>query len=307
MEDFIGKAEVLLEAIPFIKRFYGKTFVVKYGGAAMVDEALKQSFAQDIVLLKYVGINVVVVHGGGPQINETLGKMGIESRYVRGMRVTDSETIDIIEMVLVGKVNKEIVALVNQHGAAAVGLSGKDGQLILARKMNVTVPGDGESWTTSTNWLSGAPLGDWYGVETNEQGRVTRLHLGGWDEAARKHVGNGLTGSLPPELGTLSALRGLEIGGNSGLSGPIPAALGNLGNLELLNLQENWLTGSIPAALGRLGDLVWLHINGNVLGGSIPTELGNLTNLRCLWLPGRCQGCQYFDLYNFSIYGITLA
>ena len=145
MDDFIGKAEVLLEALPFIKRFYGKTFVVKYGGAAMVDEDLKQSFAQDVVLLKYVGINVVVVHGGGPQINETLGKMGIESRYVRGMRVTDSETIDIIEMVLVGKVNKEIVALVNQHGGAAVGLSGKDGQLILARKMNVTVPGDGES------------------------------------------------------------------------------------------------------------------------------------------------------------------
>ena len=145
MDDFIGKAEVLLEALPFIKRFFGKTFVVKYGGAAMVDEALKQSFAQDVVLLKYVGINVVVVHGGGPQINETLGKMGIESRYVRGMRVTDSETIDIIEMVLVGKVNKEIVALINQHGGAAVGLSGKDGQLILARKMNVTVPGDGES------------------------------------------------------------------------------------------------------------------------------------------------------------------
>ncbi len=145
MEDFIGKAEVLLEALPFIKRFFGKTFVVKYGGAAMVDEELKQSFAQDVVLLKYVGINVVVVHGGGPQINETLGKMGIRSRYVRGMRVTDSETIDIIEMVLVGKVNKEIVALINQHGCAAVGLSGKDGQLILARKMNMTVPGDGES------------------------------------------------------------------------------------------------------------------------------------------------------------------
>ncbi len=145
MEDFIGKAEVLLEALPFIKRFFGKTFVVKYGGAAMVDEDLKQNFAQDIVLLKYVGINVVVVHGGGPQINETLGKMGIQSRYVRGMRVTDMETIDIIEMVLVGKVNKEIVALINQHGGAAVGLSGKDGQLILARKMSMTVPGDGES------------------------------------------------------------------------------------------------------------------------------------------------------------------
>jgi acetylglutamate kinase len=139
VEDFIGKAEVLMEALPYIRRFYGKTFVVKYGGKAMVDEVLKASFAQDMVLLKYVGIHPVVVHGGGPQIDQTLKKMGISSRYVRGMRVTDPETIDVIEMVLVGKVNKEIVGLINHHGGMAVGLSGKDGGLILARKMSVTV------------------------------------------------------------------------------------------------------------------------------------------------------------------------
>jgi acetylglutamate kinase len=110
-----------------------------------VDEELKESFAQDIVLLKYVGINPVVVHGGGPQIDMTLEKMGITSRYVRGMRVTDQETLDIVEMVLVGKVNKEIVTLINQHGGMAVGLSGKDGGLILARKMNVTLSNNGES------------------------------------------------------------------------------------------------------------------------------------------------------------------
>lgn len=143
MENFIGKAEVLMEALPYIQRFYGKTFVIKYGGNAMVDGELKTSFAQDIVLLKYVGINPVVVHGGGPQIDQTLDKMGITSRYVRGMRVTDPETLDIIEMVLVGKVNKEIVNLINQHGGMAVGLSGKDGALILARKMNVTVSSNG--------------------------------------------------------------------------------------------------------------------------------------------------------------------
>lgn len=143
MENFIGKAEVLMEALPYIRRFYGKTFVIKYGGNAMVDEELKISFAQDIVLLKYVGINPVVVHGGGPQIDQTLDKMGITSRYVRGMRVTDPETLDIIEMVLVGKVNKEIVNLINQHGGTAVGLSGKDGGLILARKMNLTVSSNG--------------------------------------------------------------------------------------------------------------------------------------------------------------------
>ena len=145
MERLINKAEVLMEALPYFRRFYGKTFVIKYGGHAMENEELKASFAQDIVLLKYVGINAVVVHGGGPQIDMTLEKMGITSRYVRGMRVTDQETLDIVEMVLVGKVNKEIVTLINQHGGMAVGLSGKDGGLILARKMNVTVSNNGES------------------------------------------------------------------------------------------------------------------------------------------------------------------
>lgn len=144
MESFISKAEVLMEALPYIQRFYGKTFVIKYGGNAMVDEELKASFARDMVLLKYVGINPVVVHGGGPQIDQTLRRMGISSRYVRGMRVTDPETVDIIEMVLVGKINKGIVGLINRHGGMAVGLCGKDGGLIRARKMSVTVSTNGE-------------------------------------------------------------------------------------------------------------------------------------------------------------------
>ena len=135
-----------MEALPYFQRFYGKTFVIKYGGHAMENEELKVSFAQEIVLLKYVGINPVVVHGGGPQIDSVLEKMGITSRYVRGMRVTDQETLDIVEMVLVGKVNKEIVNLINQQGGMAVGLSGKDGGLILAKKMNVTLASpNGES------------------------------------------------------------------------------------------------------------------------------------------------------------------
>lgn len=144
MEKFIGKAEVLMEALPYIQRFYGKTFVIKYGGSAMADEELKASFAQDMVLLKYVGINPVVVHGGGPQINEVLQKMGTPTQFVRGMRVTDQETMDIVEMVLAGKINKEIVSLINRHGGMAVGLSGKDGGLIQARKMSVTVASNGE-------------------------------------------------------------------------------------------------------------------------------------------------------------------
>lgn len=128
------RAEVLLEALPYIRRFYNRTIVIKYGGHAMVDEELKDMFARDVVMMKYIGINPVVVHGGGPQIGATLKKVGKESRFIRGMRVTDEETMDVVEMVLAGKVNKEIVGLINHHGGKAVGLSGKDGNLIRAEK-----------------------------------------------------------------------------------------------------------------------------------------------------------------------------
>lgn len=129
------RAEVLIEALPYIQRFQGKTAVIKYGGNAMVDEDLKQDFARDVVLLKLVGINPVIVHGGGPQIGKLLERIGKESVFVQGMRVTDRETMDVVEMVLGGLVNKEIVALINRHGGRAVGLTGKDGGLIRARKM----------------------------------------------------------------------------------------------------------------------------------------------------------------------------
>jgi acetylglutamate kinase len=137
MEELINKATVLIEALPYIRRFYQKNIVIKYGGHAMVDERLKRSFALDIVLLKYIGLNPVVVHGGGPQIARTLDKLGKKSEFLQGMRVTDAETMDVVEMVLVGKVNKEIVALINQHGGQAVGLSGKDGRLIEASKLHL--------------------------------------------------------------------------------------------------------------------------------------------------------------------------
>ncbi len=136
------RASILAEALPYLKRFRKKTIVVKYGGNAMVDEGLKESFARDIVLMKLVGINPVIVHGGGPQINQLLDKIGKESQFVKGMRVTDRETMDVVEMVLGGLVNKDIVNLVNRHGGKAVGLSGKDGGLIRARKMVVTGDND---------------------------------------------------------------------------------------------------------------------------------------------------------------------
>jgi acetylglutamate kinase len=130
----IEKANILIESLPYIRKFSGKTFVIKYGGAAMVDEKLKDSFAQDIVLLNFIGIKPVIVHGGGPKINSIMEKMGKKPTFVQGQRVTDEETIDIVEMVLGGLINKQIVSLINNHGGLAIGLSGKDGNLIKAKK-----------------------------------------------------------------------------------------------------------------------------------------------------------------------------
>ncbi|MEY3882742.1 MAG: hypothetical protein RIS87_1567 [Pseudomonadota bacterium] len=129
------KAQTLAEALPYIKRFFDKTIVIKYGGNAMTDDHLKQCFAQDVVLLKLVGMNPVVVHGGGPQINEMLDKLGKKGEFIQGMRVTDAETMDVVEMVLGGQVNKEIVNLINRHGGKAVGLTGQDGNFIHATKL----------------------------------------------------------------------------------------------------------------------------------------------------------------------------
>jgi acetylglutamate kinase len=130
-------ADILIESLPYIRKFYGMTIVVKYGGHAMVDADLKRDFARDITLMKFVGLNPVVVHGGGPQINAALDRMGITPKFVRGMRVTDEDTMDVVEMVLGGKINKDIVARINRQGGKAVGLSGKDAGLILAKKLRI--------------------------------------------------------------------------------------------------------------------------------------------------------------------------
>ena len=129
------KAEILAEALPYIRRFHGKTIVVKFGGNAMIDERLKQSFAHDVVLLKLVGINIVVIHGGGPQIENLLTRIGKKGEFIQGMRVTDAETMEIVEMVLGGQVNKDVVNLINQAGGKAVGLTGKDAAFIRAKKL----------------------------------------------------------------------------------------------------------------------------------------------------------------------------
>ncbi len=133
MEKLIKKADVLVEALPYIRTFAGKTIVIKYGGNAMIQEDLKDGFAEDVVLMKYVGLNPVIVHGGGPQINDMLSRLGIKSTFKRGVRVTDQATMDVVEMVLGGKINKEIVTMLNQHGGKAVGITGKDARLILCK------------------------------------------------------------------------------------------------------------------------------------------------------------------------------
>lgn len=137
-------ADILIEALPYIRYFSGMTIVIKYGGHAMVDEQLKEDFARDITLMKFVGLNPVVVHGGGPQINTVLEQMGITPRFVRGMRMTDEPTMDVVEMVLGGKINKAIVAQINRQGGKAVGLSGKDGGLIMAKKLQIIRQEDGD-------------------------------------------------------------------------------------------------------------------------------------------------------------------
>jgi len=134
------KAEILSEALPYIQRFHGRTIVVKYGGNAMVDRRLKESFARDVVLLKLVGMKPVVVHGGGPQIDDALGRVGKKSEFVHGLRVTDAETMEIVEWVLAGQVQQELVMMINQFGGQAVGLTGKDGDLLRARRMQVADP-----------------------------------------------------------------------------------------------------------------------------------------------------------------------
>ncbi|HMK13544.1 MAG TPA: acetylglutamate kinase [Burkholderiales bacterium] len=153
------KAGDLAEALPYIKRFHGKTIVIKYGGNAMIEESLKHGFARDVVLLKLVGMNPVVVHGGGPHINELLKRVGKESEFVQGMRVTDRETMDVVEMVLGGQVNKQIVSLINQHGGRAIGLTGKDGDFIRARKLKL------KSKTNQEEWLDVGQVGEVVGID----------------------------------------------------------------------------------------------------------------------------------------------
>ncbi|WP_136796054.1 MULTISPECIES: acetylglutamate kinase [Desulfosediminicola] len=168
MKESIERAKVLIESLPYMQEFRHKTVVIKYGGHAMVDEHLKKQFALDVILLKQIGINPVIVHGGGPQINRFLDKLDIKPSYVQGMRVTDGETMDVVEMVLVGKVNKEIVGLINHCGGKAVGLSGRDGDLVCAQKLKMCAKSDKEELENKPPEL----------IDLGRVGQVTKINAG---------------------------------------------------------------------------------------------------------------------------------
>lgn len=166
MKESIERAKVLIESLPYMQEFRHKTIVIKYGGHAMVDEHLKKQFALDVILLKQIGINPIIVHGGGPQINNLLDRLGIKPSYVQGMRVTDGETMDVVEMVLVGKVNKEIVGLINHCGGKAVGLSGRDGDLVCAEQLKMSLSRNNEEQGTNPPEL----------IDVGRVGRVTKIN-----------------------------------------------------------------------------------------------------------------------------------
>ncbi len=243
-------AQVLTKALPYIQRFQGKTIVIKYGGNAMVDEALKNSFARDVVLMKLVGINPVVVHGGGPQIGKLLERLGKQSEFVQGMRVTDSETMDVVEMVLGGLVNKEIVNNINRHGGSAVGLTGKDGGLIHARKLTLT---------------RNAP-------ELNEPEIIDIGHVGEVASIDASVVNMLVSGNFIPVIAPIGV-------GENGHSYNINADLVAGKLAEVLQAEKLMLLTNIPGVLDkgnkvltnlRPGQVDALIADGTIYGGMLP-------------------------------------
>ncbi len=223
MDELIKKAHVLVEALPYIKAFAGKTIVIKYGGKAMTDPALKEGFATDVVLLKYVGLNPVIVHGGGPQIDQMLKRLAIEPKFRQGVRVTDAATMEIVEMVLGGTINKEIAALITRHGTKAVGLSGKDGGLVQAKPF------------TKAEW-------------TKKLG----TELGGLAD----HEDYGLVGdvqSVNPSL--LYTLQGSQVI-------PVIAPLGMGKDGQTYNINADLVAGAIAGALGAEKLVVLTDVRG---------------------------------------------
>lgn len=241
------KAKILAEALPYIQRFHGKTIVIKYGGNAMVEENLKHGFARDVVLLKLVGMNPVVVHGGGPQIDEMLKRVGKQGEFIQGMRVTDAETMNVVEMVLGGSVNKDIVNLINRHGGKAVGLTGKDGAFIRAKKMLMA---DRE---TAGKWINIGQVGE---IESIDPALIALLD----------------TQDFIPVIAPIGA-------GVDGESYNINADLVAGKLAEILKAEKLILLSNIPGVMDKNGDLLTgltaqrvdeLFADGTISGGMLP-------------------------------------
>jgi len=247
-------ARVLTEGLPYIQRFQGKTLVIKYGGNAMVDPALQGGFARDLVLLKLVGINPVVVHGGGPQIGDLLKRLGKTSEFVQGMRVTDAETMDVVEMVLGGLVNKQIVSLINRHGGSAVGLTGKDGDLIRARKLRLPSQGTDPDATEI--------------IDLGHVGEVEAIDIGVVDML--------IHGNFIPVIAPIGV-------GPDGCSYNINADLVAGKLAEVLQAEKLMLLTNTAGLLDRAGQLLTglsaVQVNGLIADGTI--HGGMLPKIRC--------------------------
>jgi acetylglutamate kinase len=254
VKESIQKAKVLIDSLPYMQEFRHKTIVIKYGGHAMVDEHLKRQFALDVILLKQVGINPVIVHGGGPQINRLLDRLGIQPSYVQGMRVTDGETMDVVEMVLVGKVNKEIVGLINHCGGKAVGLSGRDGDLVCARKLKVSSKDKAEELGDAPPEL----------IDLGQVGEVTHINPGVLESLSQKDF---IPVIAPVGVGD----EGQAFNINADLVAG--AIAGKLSAEKLILLTDvpgvNDKNGQLITTLSA-GDLEKLIDDGTVAGGMIP-------------------------------------
>ena len=288
MQELIEKAAVLLEALPYIRRFHGQTFVVKYGGAAMTEPALRESFARDVVLLKYVGIHPVIVHGGGPQIDEHLARLGIEPKRVDGVRVTDDATMEVVEMVLAGKINKEIVALIGRHGGRAVGLSGIDDGLVLADRQP---PVRTRSGTT---------------VDTGRVGAITRVH----PEVLQSLIASGFIPVIAP-LAADDERRSLNINADT-FAGALASAM----KAEKLVLMTD--TAGVCDASGALihslteGQVARLREAGVITGGMIPKVECALDALadgvkKCHIIDGRAQHAILLEIFTDRGMGTQIA
>lgn len=279
MQELIEKASVLHEALPYIRRFHGRTFVIKYGGSAMVDPELRSHFARDVVLMKYVGLNPIVVHGGGPQIDATLRSMGISTQRVEGLRVTDETTMEVVEMVLSGKVNKEIVSLICRQGGRAVGLSGVDDGLLRAEKLAEVKASSGEL------------------VDTGRVGRITTVD----PDVLQKLVTAGLIPVIAPVAGD-SEGRPLNINADT-VAGRIAAAL----KAEKLVLMTD--TEGVCDADGALipsldaKEIERLRARNVIAGGMIPKAQCALDALsdgvgKCHILDGRVRHAVLLEIFT---------